>query len=91
MEKKIRINSENSKMTKINVAEVKLKPEETSGALVCEEQDTFYYVLSGFGTLKVDVYGYDLEPQIGLYIPKGTPYTITNTSGTEMFLVQYSA
>ncbi len=91
MEKNIIIKPGSDNVSRINVAEMILKPEETSETLVCKDADIFYYVLAGFGTLKVDVYGYDLEPQIAVFIPKGTPHTIKNTGAIEMFIVQYSA
>lgn len=55
------------------------------------EQETIYYVLSGYGVLTVETYGYSLGPEMAVYVPKDVAHDITNSGSVALTLVKFAA
>lgn len=55
------------------------------------ERETIYYVLSGYGVLNVETYGYSLGPEMAVYVPRNTAHDITNSGSVALTLVKYAA
>ena len=79
------------KIIKMSVEEIVLQAGESSPDLIHAEDESFYYVLSGYGVMKVDAYGYGLEPQEAAFVPSGTGHAFHNTGGVELVLLRYAA
>lgn len=75
---------------KLEVEEIDIQPDEKAG-FPAEAKDRYYYVVSGYGRLQVDAYGYSLGPQSGVYIPMGNEHSIGNTGNVSLKLVRCSA
>lgn len=54
------------------------------------ELESMYFVLSGFGLLHVESYGYPLGPETALYIPPSLAHQVTNTGSVPLNLVRYT-
>ena len=76
-------------LSRMRVEELTLAPGEESMQPLGLPEETFYYLVSGYGMLTSDVYGYALEPQTGVYIPAKTGHAICNTGGVECLIVRY--
>ena len=69
--------------------EITLAPREATDQTVQYAEETFYFVVSGYGMLQSDVYGYALEPQVGVYLPSETAHSVRNTGAVDCVLVRY--
>jgi len=78
-------------ISRLSVEEITLAPDEESGELSYSQEETFYFVVTGYGLLKSDVYGYALEPQVGVYVPPSTPHDVRNTGATDCVMLRYRA
>lgn len=54
------------------------------------DAESFYYVLSGYGLLSVETYGYSLNPETALYVPGAKRHTFTNSGAVDLALVRYT-
>ena len=79
----------NGAMQKLDVEEIDIRPDEL-GTFSGTGRDWYYYVVSGYGRLQVDAYGYSLAPQSGVYIPESNDHSIRNTGHVDMKIVRYS-
>lgn len=85
MKKTVLVDSNSSKT--MFVERLSLKPEQSG--TVNNKNDLFYYVVSGYGLMSVEAYGYTLEQEASVYVPKGSEYTFTNTGDVELAIVCY--
>lgn len=76
-------------ITKLHVDEVDIAVNEPEQELSKNGMDFCYFVISGYGTLKVDEYKYALSPQSSVYIPAGNDHWVSNTGNVDMKLVRY--
>lgn len=74
---------------KLYVERLNFKPNDH--AALKAEDDTFYFVIAGYGLMKVDAYGHNLEQETSVYMPAGTEHELTNTGDVELVLVRYGA
>lgn len=74
---------------KLFVEKLNFKPNDA--AVLESEDDLFYFVITGYGLMKVDAYGHNLEQETSVYIPAGTEHTFTNTGDVDLVLVRYGA
>lgn len=85
MEKSVLVNRNSD--GKMFVERLYLKPEESTE--INNENDLFYYVISGYGLMTVEAYGYNFEPEVSIFVPAGSEYTFTNTGETDLVIVCY--
>lgn len=86
MEKSVIVDKASAE--KIYVDRFTLKPEESCD--IEEQDDLFYFVLSGYGLMNVEKYGYNLEQETSVFVPGGTQHTFTNTGDVDFVLVRYA-
>ena len=89
MTKRVCVQPATGGLSRMRVEEVTLVPGEESTQTLGFAEETFYYVVSGYGMLTSDVYGYALEPQAGVYVPPKTDHAIHNTGGVDCVIVCY--
>lgn len=85
MEKKVIVDKKGD--TKMYIERICIKPEETSP--MNNEHDLFCYVISGYGLMDVENYGYNLEQETSVFLPKGSELSITNTGDVDLSIVYY--
>ena len=73
----------------LHIDEIELALNETGANLSLENMDSCYFVISGYGTLKVDEYLYSLSPQSSVYIPAGNDHWFNNSGNVGLRLVRY--
>ena len=54
------------------------------------ENDSFYFVISGYGFMSVESYDYNFEPETSFFVPKNSEYSFSNTGEIDLVLVCYS-
>ena len=67
------------------VERLSIEPEQSVS--VSNDNDLFYYVLSGYGFMSVEAYGYNFEQETSVFVPKKSAFTLTNTGDVELVLV----
>lgn len=70
---------------------LRLSAEDKTDKFSYANEESFYYVIDGYGLLEVDEYGYALEPQHSIYIPPNTLHSIQNSGESELLLLRYGA
>ncbi len=78
-----------SRMQKLHVDEIELAPQEAGSELSVGDMDVCYFVVSGYGTLRVDEYLYSLSPQSSVFIPACNPHWFSNSGKDALRLVRY--
>jgi mannose-6-phosphate isomerase-like protein (cupin superfamily) len=89
MTKRICVTPKQGGLVRMRLEEIRLAPGEEAAEASGVSEESFYYVVSGYGRFGSDVYGYALEPQMGVFIPARTEHVIANTGGVECVLVRY--
>ncbi|WP_373893747.1 cupin domain-containing protein [Virgibacillus sp. CBA3643] len=85
MDKTILVDKESK--GRMFVEKLKLRPDHSG--VMDTENDLFYFVLSGYGLMNVEAYGYNLEQETGVFVPKDSRYTFKNTGEVDLVLVCY--
>lgn len=72
---------------KVYIDRLSIEVEETESFTA--KTDLFCYIIAGYGLMSIESYGYSFEPEVGVYIPKGTEYKLTNTGDVNFEIVSF--
>ena len=89
MEIRTLVSPADGQMKYLHVQVVDIAPGESRVDCSLPGMDVYYYVVSGFGRLDVDAYGYALSAQSGVFIPAENPHWLSNSGAMDMKLVRY--
>jgi mannose-6-phosphate isomerase-like protein (cupin superfamily) len=89
MMRRVCVEPSKDTVSRIRVEEIALAPGEEIKEVHGLADESFYYMVSGYALLTADVYGYALEPQVGIYIPPRTNHAVQNTGGVDCVIVRY--
>ena len=73
--------------TKMYIERLCIKPGESTP--INNEHDLFCYVISGYGLMDVQNYGYNLEQETSVFLPKDSELNIINTGDVDLAIVYY--
>jgi len=89
MKKRLIVSPGKNGMRELHVEEMDIPCSDEELDLSLDNMDIFYFVVSGYGTLKVEGYIHSLSPQTGVFIPANSDHYVSNTGNVDMKIIRY--
>lgn len=74
---------------KMFLEKIRLDKDESISNLIYDKEESFYFIVNGYGMLNVDVYKYALEQQLSIYIPPKIEHSFLNTGESSLLIIRY--